>query len=108
MLVEELNRKIKTVVDNAWKDPLNTTMNSMMEYIVKHAAEILLEEINITKDCIVDLSERIANIEALIELTDNNSQEDTLKQKEELNASKNGGIQKPQRNTKARNESPRL
>lgn len=97
MLAEELARKIKTIVDGAWRQEQNTTMNSMMEYIVRETGYLFLDEINMIKDRVVELSEENEKLNTIVE---------ELIDEELKNASKDGGIPQPQRNTKASNESP--
>lgn len=93
----ELSKQIKLICQNAWRVETNTTMNSMMEFIVRETSELLLDEIDMQKSALADALEQLDEVYALA-----NTLKDEL---EELrNVSKNGGVQKSQRNTKALNE----
>lgn len=74
---EELAKKIKLVTQDAWKVGTNTSLNDMVEYIVRESMVILLKELEELQN-IVDLT-----VEGL------------------EHGSKNGRIQKPKRDTKA-------
>lgn len=42
---EELSRKIKLITQDAWSVGTNTTVNSMIEYIVKQSLFVVLDEL---------------------------------------------------------------
>lgn len=75
---EELNNKIKLISQTAWSVGSNTSVNNMIEYIVAGSMAILLEELEEMKNYM-----------------------DLLLIDGEHNASKNGRLQKSQRNAKA-------
>lgn len=81
---DNLSKQIKIIAQDAWKVETHTTMNSMMEYIVKEVASLLLDEIDSVKLCLADLVEK--------------------KSRSRINGSKDGGIQKPEWSAKALNE----
>jgi len=87
---EELKKFTKLTTQEAWRQEQNTTLNDMVEYICFRVCDRLLEclvEIKGTQEEILD---RVDNLE-LINITN----------KEEQNASKDGGLQKSQRSKKA-------
>lgn len=43
---EELDKKIKLFSQEAWRSEVNTTVNSMIEYVVKKTSDLLLDEVN--------------------------------------------------------------
>lgn len=89
---EELKKFTKLVSQDAWKQEMNTTLNDMVEYICFRVSEKLLEEIIENNKSIEDLSEKLYFLSEAI---------NDINSKEQSNGSKDGGIQKPQRNKKA-------
>lgn len=96
----ELAKQLKIICQNAWKVETNTTMNSMMEFIVREASELLIDEIDMLKSALTDALDQSDEVYALVNMLKDEIEE--LK-----NASSNGGFQEPQGNTKTGNEGSR-
>ena len=83
---EKFPLQMKEICDRAWRQDYNTTMNSMIEWIVKTVSQ------DIFFPYFEELEEKISSLE------------EKLEAKEEDNASDDGRIQKPKRNAKAASE----
>lgn len=108
--LEKLTRQIKVISQDAWKVEQNTTVNMMIEYVVKEALKLVIEqvetEINNHNKTIEDLYEKIASFGISPELEDRMDRlEDillsSLTNKETTNGS-NGRGKNAQRNTQAK------
>ncbi len=84
---EELAKQMKLITQNAWREASNTTINNVCEYICRESLNIVLESLQKDFDTTItwydELAERMEKLE---------------------NASTDGGISQPQRNTEAQDK----
>ena len=84
---EELAKHMKLITQNAWREASNTTVNNVCEYICRESLNLVLES---TTEFLNSLQEQIADLEYNV--------------KELMDASTDGSIPQPQRNTKAQDK----
>lgn len=93
---EELARQIKLISQNAWRQEGNTTLNSMVEYIVREALELVME-------IIIEQQTRIEALEELAHAPVDLQQvfDDAINLREIQKDGKDGGVSQPQGNTQS-------
>lgn len=102
---EELAKQIKIITQNAWRQETNTTINAIVEYIVR-------ESLNIIAEVLLDHELRLEELEQQLEEQQQLNKSETLPgfrivHKEHIDG-KDGGLSQPKGHPKSTNgERPR-
>ena len=84
---EELAKQMKLITQNAWREASNTTINNVCEYICRESLNIVLESL---ENEFYLINKKFQELNGQLEELDN--------------ASTDGGISQPQRNTEAQDK----
>lgn len=93
---EDLTKQVKLIAQNAWRQETNTTVNSIVEYVVREALLLLNEDFN------TQINEMQTAVIALAEQLESLSEQGLI-----INASTNGGVSQPQRDSQAQDKGSR-